>query len=215
MLIENVSTSNFDVALRGMRNPMNSWAKSDSSFVANSRDYSIGPNDLDLCLRLIKAGPEHRKFLRQIFISMDISAARYWWAEFDTYKIGTVANSCSTMHKLTSKKFEISDFEIDYTEPHADKRGLLENLETIIQMLNSYRFRYNLDKEFHNVIIMKRLLPESYLQRRTVTFNYETACNIYNQRKTHRLPEWTEFCKVLENLPYMDKFLLNTQTKKL
>lgn len=207
MKIENIVISNIEGALRGMRNPMNSWDKSDSCY-NNNHEYIIGNNDLNLCLRLISAGSEHRKFLRQMFVSIDISAARYWWSEFDTYKIGTVANSCSTMHKLTYKKFDLSDYELDYIKDDSTK-FLVEHLTILNNTLNKYRDEYLETKDFNLIILMKRILPESYIQKRTITMNYEILMNMYKQRKFHRLKEWTTFCDWIKTIPYMDKFLID------
>lgn len=184
LTFENTEVWGMEHALRGMRNPMNSWNRNDSKYVDN--EYIIGENDLDLAKRLFKAGPEHRKYMRQIFISVDISAPRLWWQEFDTYKIGTTANSCSTMHKLHYKKFEVEDFELgDDADEH-----LKLLMSVICDRLNVYRDKYLESKDFYWIRQMKRLLPESYIQKRTVTLNFEVLYNMVKQRKFHRLPEW-------------------------
>lgn len=194
--VENINVFNFEGAIRGLRNPMNSWDKSDSHSIPNG--YEIGKNDMELMQRLFKAGTEHRKYLRQIFVSMDIVAPLYWWKEFDTYKVGTVANSCSTMHKLTAKPFGTSDFS-------CDKLGLESTavLQTTINQLNRYRQDYLNSKEKFFWWQMIQLLPSSYNQRRTVTMNYENVFTIIKQRSGHKLDEWNEFVKILKTLPYV------------
>lgn len=205
--IENVEIYGIDAAMRGMRNPMNSWKKADTV------NGNIGPNDMGLAKRLISGGTEHRKFLRQIMISMDITAPLYWWKEFDTYKVGTVANSCSTMHKIAAKPFELSDFSHEHLL-------VKEKLTTVIQWLNDYREMYVnwVDSSIHvddygNVVKKKdiwwqmiQLLPTSYNQRRTVTLNYEVAMTIIRQRTGHKLDEWHTFVNALKTLPYMGDF---------
>ena len=220
--IENVDVSDIsiDAAIRGMRNPMNSWDKSDSKWVDWCHAYMICKNDMNLAKKLIKAGPEHRKFLRMIHIFMDITAPLYWWKEFDTYKVGTVANSCSTMHKITAKEFEWEDFSFDhlgvkyYDSETGDK--IYENLwvdgtaNAIISGLNQARNMYlretdpEIKKQYWWQII--QLLPTSYNQKRTVDFNYETALTILKQRKGHKLDEWHEFRDTLLVLPNMKDF---------
>lgn len=191
MKIENIEVAGFEPAIRGMRNPMNSWDRSDSD------GTEIGENDLDLMQRLAKAGPEHRKYARMIVVYMDITAPRYWWPEFDTFKIGTVANSCSTMHTLTSKPIELSDFEVDNADDIWGKyiRNVVVECELLRQMYNDFN-----DKKYWRMLI--QLLPQSYLQKRTVMMNYETCYNIYCQRKGHKLKEWEILRKEIENLPY-------------
>lgn len=197
LIVEHMSTWGFEHAIRGMRNPMNSWDKSDSHFHYHSC-FNIGENDLDLMQRLYKAGTEHGKYLRQIFVSMDITAPLYWWKEFDTYKVGTVANSCSTMHKIHAKKFKLDDFSHEHL--HEIYRM---QLEEVIQTLNIVRERYikTNAKEFWWQII--QLLPSSYNQKRTITMNYENVMNIINQRQYHKLDEWVNFVKYLRILPYI------------
>ena len=188
-------------AIMGMRNPMNSWSKSDSVFYS---DFScqIGQNDLDLMKTLIKAGAEHRKFLRMIHVQMDIEAPLYWWKEFDTYKVGTVANSCSTMHKIAAKEFTIEDFSVEHL--------LAENtvyFGKTIERLNNARnkFRETKDKKYWWQMI--QLLPSSYNQLRTVDLNYEVLLNQYFQRKDHKLDEWRIYCEQIKCFPYLNDFI--------
>lgn len=215
--VENIETMNFAAAIRGMRNPMNSWAKSDSEedvgrcdcciYRGDSRcndrafcpvAFAAGPADLGLMRRLVAAGPEHRKFMRQIFVSMDITAPLYWWKEFDTYKVGTTANSCSTMHKLTAKRFTLEDFSTDHIEPECT-----HVITTVIAALNEMRDEYLKTNDKGLWYTMVQLLPSSYNQRRTVTMTYENAFNIIQQRSGHKLQEWLDFVNVLLGLPYM------------
>ena len=200
----------FEHAIRGMRNPLESWNKSDSLFKSPIQCFSVlGENDLNLMQRLIKAGPEHRKFMRQIFVSVDITAPLYWWKEFDTYKVGTVANSTSTMHKLASTPITLDCFETDNVE-------VLEELNyavscwwsELITWLEKLRQKYNetKDKRYWKELI--RLLPESWLQKRTITMNYENILSIVHQRKGHKLTEWSkDFIEWAENLPYAKELL--------
>ena len=210
--VENVETWGFDHAIRGMRNPLNSWDKSDSYI--ELCDVIVGDADLALMNKLYKAGAEHRKYLRQIFVSMDIVAPLYWWKEFDTYKVGTVANSCSTMHKIHSKEFTLDDF----SHEHLTTTGI-ELLEQTIDLLNDWRDWYIRYDEYHSVITkettskkhvwwqMIQLLPSSYNQRRTVTMNYENAVNMIRQRENHKLDEWRDFVKELQQLPYIKQII--------
>ena len=195
--IERVSVMNLENAIRGARNPMNSWARMDSSYDENG-NYILGPNDLDLARRLAKAGSDHRKFLRQIFVSVDITAPLYWWKEFDTYKVGTVANSCSTMHKIHTKAFDRDDFSHDRLD-----EGGLAALDALIAYLESERLKFVENKEdrtpWHNMI---QLLPSSFNQMRTVSLNYENLINIYYARRTHKLAEWHTLCDWILSLPY-------------
>ena len=195
--IERVSVMNLENAIRGARNPMNSWARMDSSYDENG-NYLLGPNDLDLARRLAKAGSDHRKFLRQIFVSVDITAPLYWWKEFDTYKVGTVANSCSTMHKIHTKAFDRDDFSHDRLD-----EGGLAALDALIAYLESERLKFVENKEnrtpWHNMI---QLLPSSFNQMRTVSLNYENLINIYYARRTHKLAEWHTLCDWILSLPY-------------
>lgn len=200
MKFENTEVWGFEHAIRGMRNPMNSWEKSDSGYVDKrfNDQFHIGPNDMKLMKTLIKAGPEHRKFLRQIFISVDITAPLYWWKEFDTYKVGTVANSCSTMHKLKDTPITRDCFEM------GDYCGFFETpWKNLIALLEQCRKEYNetKDKRYWKELI--RLLPESWLQKRTVTMSYENVANMYSQRMNHKLTEWSkDFIQWADNLPY-------------
>ena len=194
--IERTSVMNFDNAIRGARNPMNSWARLDSSYDEDG-NFVFGENDLDLARRLAHAGSDHRKFLRQIFVSVDITAPLYWWKEFDTYKVGTVANSCSTMHKIHSKEFSREDFSCDRMTPEA-----LEALDALIAFLETERKKFVETKDkapWHNMI---QLLPSSFNQMRTVTLNYENLISIYYARKSHKLPEWHTLCDWIMSLPY-------------
>lgn len=212
--IENVETYGWRAAIRGMRNPMNSWDKSDSMpdeemmcdfeggggcFTPSDSGYHIGPNDMKLMTTLKDAGTDHGKFLRMIGVSLDITAPLYWWKEFDTYKVGTVANSCSTMHKIAAKEFVQDDFSCENL--YSDS---IICLEDTIHMLNKYRDRFNETKDKADWWQMIQLLPSSYNQRRTVTLNYQVLRNMYAARKAHKLDEWREFCKWVESLPYAE-----------
>jgi hypothetical protein len=200
--IEKISVMNLENAVRGARNPMNSWEKSDS-YYDEKGNYILGENDLDLCRRLAKAGSDHRKYLRQIFVSMDICAPLYWWKEFDTYKVATVANSCSTMHKVHAKPFSREDFSHD----RLSEDGLAA-LDALIAYLESERLAFVETKDrahWHNII---QLLPSSYNQLRTVTMNYETLINIYYARKSHKLAEWHTMCDVIRAMPYAKELIL-------
>lgn len=194
--IERTSVMNFDNAIRGARNPMNSWARYDSYYNENG-EFVFGENDFSLAKRLCKAGTDHRKFVRMIFVSVDITAPMYWWKEYDTYKISTVANSTSTMHKITSKPFELEDFSTD----HMNEEGI-KAIKDVIAVLEDLRLRYleTKDKELWYTII--QLLPSSYNQLRTCTLNYENLCNMYYARKSHKLQEWHTFCDWTLELPY-------------
>ena len=223
---ERVSVMNLENAIRGARNPMNSWDKSDSAFDCSNycnrhtcRYYDVGcspqnnvylgPNDLSLLMRLRNAGTDHRKFMRQIMVSVDITAPLYWWKEFDTYKVGTVANSCSTMHKIHAKEFTRDDFSHDHLMPSS-----LDVLDEVIDFLNDARDAFvDYDSEENEDIRehwskkdcwwqMIQLLPSSYNQLRTITLNYEALANMYAARKEHKLDEWREMCKWIETLPY-------------
>ena len=208
MKFENTEVWGFEHAIRGMRNPMESWDKSDSFIKSPHNYYVIGENDFKLAQTLIKAGPEHRKFLRQIFISVDITAPLYWWKEFDTYKVGTVADSCSTMHKLKDTPITVECFEMgDFAD--GDEESNNYNLYTknmwskLIDHLEALRKEFNetKDKRYWKELI--RLLPESWLQKRTVTMSYENVANMYSQRMNHKLTEWSkDFIQWADNLPY-------------
>ena len=215
--VENVEVFNFEGAIRGLRNPMNSWDKSDS-FLCKGNDFDVckstskfcprmdedftedvfcvGDADLTLMKKLYKAGTEHRKYLRQIFVSMDITAPLYWYKEMDTYKVGTVSNSCSTMHKIAAKEFEFDDFSCE----HVMNMPLIFD---IILELNHYRRLYIKTKEKEYWWQMIQLLPSSYNQRRTITMTYENVVSMIKQRENHKLDEWREFVEMLKNLPYI------------
>ena len=222
--IENVEVLGWEHAVRGMRNPLNSWYKSDSAFHydtgCNPRGgVYLGENDLSLMHRLRKAGTDHRKFMRMITVYLDITAPLYWWKEFDTYKVGTVANSCSTMHKIHDKEFTLDDFSCEHLlstrnsttellDVNGDGTDILVHpqswLNITIGLLNNYRGRYIETKDKTWWWQMIQLLPSSYNQKRTVMLNYEVLANKYHSRKNHKLDEWREFCKWIESLPYSE-----------
>ena len=228
---ENTEVMNFEGALRGMRNPLNSWGKADSEWELTNEDdlmgdsvfeYVIGSNDMDLAKRLINAGPDHRKFLRQIIVSVDITAPLYWWKEFDTYKVSTVANSCSTMHKIHAKEFTLDDFSYEHLlDDWSDKDSFVEYngeynntprevLEWIIEALNVYRNKFIETKDKKYWWNMIQLLPTSYNQKRTVTLNYETLRNISKSRRNHKLDEWSKgFMEWIDSLPYAEDLIIN------
>lgn len=201
IIVEKIESFGFEAALRGMRNPLNSWNKADSVKVVGGVD--IGVNDLDLAKRLIRAGSTHRKFTRMIHVQMDVTAPLYWWKDYDTYKVSTVANSCSTMHKIHAKEFTFDDFSTD----QLDTIGL-DILTMTIKGLNFYRDRFNEDpNDKHAWYSMIQLLPSSYMQKRTLDLNYETILGIVNDRKNHKLYEFRNFCEVLlKELPYLRVF---------
>ena len=211
--LEKTDVMNMENAIRGARNPMNSWDRSDSDWefvedpsVINPNDqvlFVLGPNDLTLARKLIKAGSDHRKFLRQIFVSVDITAPLYWWKEFDTYKVGTVANSCSTMHKIHAKEFSFDDFSTE----HLTGSSWI-TLDEIIEHLNWARESYIKTNDKIYWWQMIQLLPTSYNQLRTCTLNYETLLNIYHARKNHKLDEWHTLCDWIETLPYFKEMCL-------
>ena len=201
ILIERTSVMNLDNAIRGARNPMNSWAKSDSGYNEDGV-FALGPADVDFGHRLAVAGTDHRKFLRQIFVSVDITAPLYWWKEFDTYKVGTVANSCSTMHKIHAKSFERADFSCDRMSEEA-----LACLDSVIALLEKQRVRFVETKELSYWHDMIQLLPSSYNQMRTCTLNYENLSNIYYARRYHKLAEWHTLCDWIMSLPYAKEFI--------
>lgn len=198
---ERISVMNLENAMRGARNPLNSWARSDSAYDDSGR-YILGENDLSLAVRLCSAGSDHRKFIRQILVSMDITAPLYWWKEFDTYKVGTVANSTSTMHKIHAKAFALDDFSTDHMTPAslAQFEGYLSYLEAVRQQYLEHK-----DKAFWYDMI--QLLPSSYNQMRTVTLNYEVLANLYYARRTHKLDEWHTLCDVILTLPYAKELI--------
>ena len=200
--VTNVSVMNMDNAIRGARNPMNSWARMDSTYDEEG-NFVLGQNDIALAGKLARAGSDHRKFLRQIFVSMDINAPLYWWKEFDTYKVGTVANSCSTMHKIQAKEFVRDDFSHEMMSEAA-----LSVLDHVIEFLEVERFLFNETKDkqhWHNMI---QLLPSSFNQLRTVSLNYEVLINIYYARRHHKLGEWHTLCEAIELLPYANELIL-------
>ena len=199
--VERVSVMNLENAMRGARNPMNSWARSDSAY-DGAGNYVLGENDLALALRLCAAGSDHRKFIRQIFVSMDVTAPLYWWKEFDTYKVGTVANSTSTMHKLHARPIELSDFSTDHLTPAS-----LAEFERYVGYLETVRRRYVLDKNKTDWYDLIQLLPSSYDQMRTVSLNYEVLANIYFARRNHKLDEWHTLCAAILELPYARQML--------
>ena len=227
--LENTEVTGWEAAIRGMRNPMNSWDKSDSSFedvfenpenlhTYYMKNVEIGPNDFDLMKRLRNAGTDHRKFMRMIAVYVDITAPLYWWKEFDTYKVGTVANSCSTMHKIADKEFTMEDFSCEHlgvTVPAELNDGIevfqnlwIESLKRTIEDLNIARCSYIREQ---NAFLKKKywwqmiqLLPSSYNQRRTVMLNYEVLANMYKSRKNHKLDEWHTFCDWIKSLPYSE-----------
>ena len=193
--IENIDVYGFETAIRGARNPMNSWDRMDSGY--NNGKFEIGENDYKLLKNLTIAGPEHRKWNRMVTVTMDITAPLYWWKEYDTYKVGTVANSCSTMHKIQAKKFEMSDFSVEHLRS-------LRVMHEVIDELNFYRDKFNKDKKKEDWWEMIQLLPTSYNQKRTVHLNYEVLGTIYHQRRHHKLDEWVEFCDTIKTLPYSE-----------
>lgn len=247
--IDKIETYGWEAAIRGMRNPMNSWDKSDSyegcltkdmfdifqengdipneavyteDFIKSGCRYVIGDNDLDLMKRLSKAGTDHRKFMRMITVSLDITAPLYWWKEFDTYKVGTVANSCSTMHKIAAKEFTLDDFSMEHLDDHI-LEGVMpagnplfglgspeydittsEIGEIVISALNKCREEYLRTKHKKYWWQMIQLLPSSYNQKRTVMLNYEVLANMYRSRKDHKLDEWRDFCNWIETLAYSE-----------
>lgn len=233
--IEHVYTGNWEAAIRSMRNPLDSWSKSDSGFgcfnenrrctechykpdfcgISND-SYILGPNDLKLAKTLVNAGTDHRKFMRSIIFSCDITAPMYWWKEMDTYKVGTVRNSCSTMHTITKKEFSVEDFSheqlinvADYEDILPDENGIIVGdfkvaLDVIISALNDCRELYLKTKDKRLWYTLIQLLPSSYNQKATWTANYEVLRNIYHARKNHKLEEWHDFCYMIEGLPYSE-----------
>jgi hypothetical protein len=222
--IENTEVVGWESAIRGMRNPMNSWGRSDSDFkplaTKDESVWCIGNKDYTLMMKLAKAGSVHAKYRRMIAVYLDITAPLYWWKEFDTYKVGTVANSCSTMHKIAGKAFTLNDFsyehiddssltKFDYKKEAVYAESAFCLLKSMIIALNIYRERYlqTGDKKYWWQMI--QLLPSSYNQRRTVMLNYEVLANIYRSRKNHKLDEWRKFCEWIENLPYSKIITIN------
>ena len=203
--LERTSVMNWEGAIRGARNPMNSWNRMDSAY-DKSGNYILGPNDLDLARRLCKAGSDHRKFLRQIFVSVDITAPMYWWKEFDTYKVATVANSTSTMHKIHSKPFSLDDFSHDQMSAEA-----IDAMTVLIGVLEKKRLQFVENKDKADWYDMIQLLPSSYNQTRTVTMNYENLLNMYFARRSHKLAEWHVYCDWILTLPYTKELFLQNQ----
>lgn len=199
--LERISVMNFENAIRGARNPMNSWDRMDS-YYDEKGNFILGENDLSLAKRLAKAGSDHRKFLRQIFVSIDITAPLYWWKEFDTYKVGTTANSCSTMHKIHAKEFTQEDFSFERT--HKDCAWFIKS---ILNVLNTSREKFLETKEKMYWDNMIQFLPSSYNQMRTVTLTYENLINIYHARRHHKLIEWHILCDLIETLPYAKELI--------
>ncbi len=202
IVLERTSVMNLENAMRGARNPMNSWGRMDSFFDEDG-NFVLGPNDLDLAKRLRKAGSDHRKYIRQIFVSVDITAPLYWWKEYDTYKVATVANSTSTMHKIHSKPFELDDFSHDHMTPET-----LAFMNTVVEQLEAIRQKYVQDKKKEDWYDLIQLLPSSYNQLRTCSMNYETLINMYQARKNHKLQEWHTFCDWVKTLPYAQELIL-------
>lgn len=239
--LEKVEVFGWKHAIRGMRNPMNSWDNSDSDWIEvdwfSENDnihglleidgdyaYVIGDNDLDLMKRLRKAGTDHRKYLRMIAVYVDITAPLYWWKEFDTYKVGTVANSCSTMHKIHAKEFTLDDFSFDHLIDRCEEYedfgicpfmadgyygtwSSVDVMNVVIELLNECRVKYLETKDKRYWYNMIQILPSSYNQKRTVMLNYEVLNNMYHSRKNHKLDEWREFCKWVEKLPYAKELI--------
>lgn len=222
--IEKTDVSGWEAAIRGMRNPLNSWDKSDSEPCwsptapgggcfncenkhvpnCNVNQYIVGENDLDLMKRLVKSGSDHSKFMRMLLVTVDVTAPFYWWKEYDTYKVGTVANSCSTMHKITSKPIELSDFSVDDFYIEDEGINLKDMFINVVADCESLRKKYleTKDKRYWRGLI--QLLPNSYNQKRTLLLNYAVLRNIYHSRKNHKLTEWHTFCAWVESLPYSE-----------
>ena len=215
--LEKTEVTGWEHAIRGMRNPKNSWEKSDSCFCTyrpeceGSCQVFIGPNDHSLMMTLRNSGTDHRKFMRMITVYVDITAPLYWWKEFDTYKVGTVANSCSTMHKIHDKEFYEEDFSFERLESgYEEYKGddamhtAYCSMQNTISALNRLRYMYNITKNKKYWDAMIQLLPSSYNQKRTVMLNYEVLANIYKSRRNHKLDEWKDFCKWISSLPYYE-----------
>lgn len=201
--LEHTETYGWEAAIRGMRNPLNSWSKSDSTWVDGQ--YIVGPNDLKLMNTLGNAGNDHGKFLRMLGVSVDIDAPLYWWKEFDTYKVGTVANSCSTMHKIHAKEFTMGDFSHEHLISRmGESFESIDLMEMLIDLLNKYRNLYLESKNKTYWWQLIQLLPSSYNQKRTVTMNYAVLKNMYQARKNHKLDEWHEFCDWVKTLPHAE-----------
>lgn len=216
--IENTATYAWETAVRGMRNPLNSWHLSDSEWADDPKYpgryvYLLGDNDLALMKKLVRAGTDHSKFMRQITVSMDVVAPLYWWKEFDTYKVGTVANSCSTMHKIAAKPFTFDDFSHEHLDDWNDVKWgesvPVRILEAVILCLNHNRDKYLETKDKRYWWQLIQLLPSSYNQRRTITLNYAVLRNIYFARRNHKLDEWHTFCEWIESLPYATEIIIS------
>lgn len=225
--IQNIETYGWEAAIRGMRNPMNSWDKSDSKFEKIQEDpaitqveyfgiygFTIGDNDRKLMRQLVAAGTDHSKFMRQIGASMDITAPLYWWKEFDTYKVGTVANSCSTMHKIHEKRFEHEDFSIEHIHNFKDQHWMV-TMDNVISSLNVAREKFLETKDKRYWWQMIQLLPSSYNQKRTVTMNYAVLRNQYHARRKHKLDEWQEYCYQLEDFPCAELITMPSKISEL
>ena len=211
--VENIDVWGFEHAVRSMRNPLDSWHKNDSVFTHEPSEYTlngciVGPNDLDLMRRLYKAGTEHRKYLRQIFVSMDVTAPLYWWKEADQYKVGTTTNSCSTMHTITKKPITLADFSIDNYEMAGNYKDAFCDVVDDCENLRK-AYLASMDKQYWRWLI--QLLPESFNQMRTLTMNYENVVNMIHQRSNHKLQEWRDFTDILRDLPYV-KEIMNDDT---
>jgi hypothetical protein len=206
MKVEHLVASGFEAAFRGMRNPLDSWNKSDSTF--DKEDFIIGQKDLELAQRLISAGPEHCKFLRQINVSFDLTLPLYTWKEFDTYQVGVTKNSCSTMHTIHKKEFSVDDFQHDHLlSTMGSSYEAIDWLEKTVELLNHYRLLYLAHKEKIYWYQLIQMLPSSYLQKRTVTMNYAVLRNIVKQRKNHKLDEWKQFINAIKELPYAEELI--------
>lgn len=227
--LEHTEVVGWEAAIRGMRNPMNSWDKSDSglgcdeypnescrscgihddsySWCPGNKYFKLGPNDFNLMQNLCKAGTDHRKFMRMLIVYADITAPLYWWKEFDTYKVGTVANSCSTMHKIAAKEFMLEDFSIE----HLNEDVVKSPFKTIIDCLNFFRGLFIQHKDKEDWWQMIQLLPSSYNQKRTIMLNYEVLRNMYHARKNHKLDEWHDFCAWIETLPYAKELIIGEE----
>ena len=206
--VDRICVMNMENAIRGARNPLNSWERMDS-YYDEKGNFVLGENDLSLAVRLARAGSDHRKYLRQIIVSMDITAPLYWWKEFDTYKVGTVANSTSTMHKIHAKPFSREDFSCESLTG-----GAVQVMDSVIACLEDERQKFVQTKDKAHWMNMIQLLPTSFNQLRTVTMNYEVLISIYYARKAHKLSEWHVLCDAIESLPYADKLILVKEEKK-
>lgn len=218
--IENIEVFNFEGAFRGLRNPMNSWDKSDSYIDALTNKYIVGENDLKLAQRMIGAGTDESKFMRQIFVSMDITAPLYWWKEADTYKIATVSNSCSTMHKITSSEITEENYSFDpepdkpLTDlPTNDYVRILDIKNRAVADVEWLRKKYNETKDKRYWRLLIQINPDGWLQKRTWTGNYQNLRNMYFARKNHKLIEWIQFCQIIEQLPYSKELICYKKDK--